>query len=249
MEEKKSFGASLEAFFAGKGFYIVLFLCMAVIGVSAWVMLTEKAADTEVNAVPDLTLSDPESYLPVGKTESEALDESALAAAAPESVPVREETAVPVQEVSVSEEPVQQTAAVSAPTFFIWPVSGEVENAYSMTALQYNRTMKDWRTHDGLDIAAELGAQVKATTAGSVAAVYADERYGTTVVIEHGAGLVSSYSNLAATPTVKVGDHVVVGQIIGSVGDTALCESAEVTHLHFAMALEGESVDPGDYLP
>ena len=39
MEEKKTFGQKLEKFFTGRGFYIVLFLCIAVIGVSAWVLL------------------------------------------------------------------------------------------------------------------------------------------------------------------------------------------------------------------
>ena len=39
MKGKKSFGSQLEAFFEGKGFYIVLFLCAAVIGVSAWVLM------------------------------------------------------------------------------------------------------------------------------------------------------------------------------------------------------------------
>lgn len=240
MEEKKSFGESLEAFFAGKGFYIVLFLCVAVIGVSAWVMLTENETDVEPENALDLTLSQPEDYLPTVKAEDALITETI-------STPTP--TPTPSQETEAVEEPAQPTMAVSAPSFFVWPVSGEVENDYSMTALQYNRTMQDWRTHDGLDIAAELGAQVKATTGGTVAAVYDDALYGTTVVIEHGAGLVSSYANLAVTPTVKVGDGVVAGQVIGSVGDTALCETGEVTHLHFAMALEGESVDPNEYLP
>jgi murein DD-endopeptidase MepM/ murein hydrolase activator NlpD len=48
---------------------------------------------------------------------------------------------------------------------------------------------------------------------------------------------------------VYVGDTVSVGEIIGSVGDTALCETNEVAHLHFAMSLDGAGVDPADYLP
>jgi murein DD-endopeptidase MepM/ murein hydrolase activator NlpD len=109
--------------------------------------------------------------------------------------------------------------------------------------------MQDWRTHDGVDIATELGAQVKALTNGTVSAIYDDDLYGTTIVIRHRGGLESVYCNLAATPTVSVGDQVVVGQVIGAVGDTALCETGEVCHLHFAMRRDGESVDPTDYLP
>ena len=256
MENKKSFGESLEAFFAGKGFYIVLFLCVAVIGVSTWVMLTENGTDVEQGAL-DMTLSESEDYVETGRTHNNVITEPTttpkpVSTPMPTPVPTPESKPESKPETKVDESPAQSVAAVqssSVPSFFIWPVSGEVENGYSMTALQYDRTMRDWRTHDGLDIAAELGAQVKSTSDGIVDAVLEDERYGTTVVISHGGGLVSSYANLAATPTVKAGDSVTVGQVIGAVGDTALCESGEVTHLHFSMALDGESVDPTEYLP
>ena len=84
---------------------------------------------------------------------------------------------------------------------------------------------------------------------GKVTEVYRDDLFGTTVVIAHSGGLTSQYSNLAATPTVAAGDSVTVGQVIGAVGDTALCETGEVCHLHFAMTKDGVSVDPDDYLP
>ena len=44
-DKKQPFFQRAEHFFAGKGFYIVLFLCVAVIGVSAWSMLTGKGAN------------------------------------------------------------------------------------------------------------------------------------------------------------------------------------------------------------
>ena len=83
MEEKKSFGESLEAFFAGKGFYIVLFLCVAVIGVSAWAMLTGKGTDVEDGAGNlDMTLaSDKETHLPSGNIAGgEAAEETGTTA-------------------------------------------------------------------------------------------------------------------------------------------------------------------------
>ena len=109
--------------------------------------------------------------------------------------------------------------------------------------------MRDWRTHNGLDLAAELGSSVRAVANGKVTEIRDDDRYGTTVVLTHPDGLVSVYANLAALPTVSEGQQVSVGQIIGAVGDTALCEAGEACHLHFAMTLDGASVDPGDYLP
>ena len=258
MDSKKPFETRVEEFFAGKGFYIVLFLCIAVIGVSAWSLLADAGK------------KDPE---PAGVTVAHMDDAvlPAIGAAGGGGTPISgavtgaegEDTTEPA--VKIPEDPVPAPAAetvVSAPEpaaaaavepvardYFIWPVAGTVENAYSMTALVFNRTMQDWRTHDGIDIAAELGAQVKACANGRVAEIREDDLYGTTVILSHRDGLVSVYSNLAATPAVAVGDNVGVGQVIGAVGDTALCEAGEVCHLHFAMSLDGESVDPGDYLP
>ncbi|MBR1497331.1 MAG: M23 family peptidase, partial [Oscillospiraceae bacterium] len=51
MQEKKPFGARMEAFFAGKGFYIVLLLCVSVIGVSVWSMLSGAAREKTEFAV------------------------------------------------------------------------------------------------------------------------------------------------------------------------------------------------------
>ena len=118
-----------------------------------------------------------------------------------------------------------------------------------MTERVYDMTMSDWRTHYGLDSESSLGTQVLAAADGTVTEVYADDLYGTTVVISHGGGIESVYSNLAELPTVEVGQSVSKGDTIGSVGTTALCEAGEVYHLHFAMRADGQSVDPGEYLP
>ena len=48
---------------------------------------------------------------------------------------------------------------------------------------------------------------------------------------------------------VKVGDELLAGDIIGGVGETALCETAQMPHVHFAMSLNDKSVDPHDYMP
>ena len=160
-------------------------------------------------------------------------------------VPAVTETVIP------AEAPAPAPAAVPAAErdYFIWPVGGTVDQPYSMDALTFNTTLRDWRTHDGVDIAAELGTQVKACANGTVAELRQDDLFGTTLILSHRDGLVTVYANLAELPVVSVGDRVSVGQVIGAVGDTALAEAGQVCHLHFAMALDGESVDPGDYLP
>ncbi len=57
------------------------------------------------------------------------------------------------------------------------------------------------------------------------------------------------YANLAAVPTVNVGDSVTAGSVIGSVGDTASFEGSEEPHLHLSMTINGETADPTEYLP
>ncbi len=253
MENKKGFGESLEAFFAGKGFYIVLFLCVAVIGVSAWVMLAGEGTVVEEKSGLDMSVSvanEMPEDIPVMKPQTTP---ASVMEEAPEQSVIEPEP--DFVETSVMEEPETFTETAkpenAAPVsdFFVWPVSGEIENPYSVTALIYSRTMRDWRTHEGIDIAAAMGTQVKAATGGIVTEVYDDELYGMTVVIDHGNGLSSRYSNLADIPTVAVGDAVDVGAVIGSIGDTALCETGEVTHLHFEMIKDGTSVDPTEYMP
>ena len=194
-------------FIEGKGFYIALVLCAAVIGVSAWSLL----ADT--------------------KTMDDERAHSAVLEVVPTPVVPVPETPQPAQDV------------------YLWPVDGAVTRAYAMTVLAYDETMADWRTHDGIDIAADYGAVVSAMVSGTVTQVYHDDRYGTTVVTERADGLRCTYANLESIPTVNVGDSVSAGDTIGSVGDSAGCESAQESHLHLSVSVSGQSVSPLDYLP
>jgi len=89
---------------------------------------------------------------------------------------------------------------------------------------------------------------VIAAAGGTVVSVRQDDLYGTVVELDHANGVHTIYANLASEPPVGEGDVVTMGQIIGSVGKTALAETNEVPHLHFAMTMDGISADPLDYL-
>ena len=230
MDSKKSFGKKLEHFIEGRGFYIVLVLCAAIIGVSAWSLLSgAETMDPNAgeNSTAVLSAVTPQPTLPE------------VTPVAPTQAPMETPEAVPEDE----------KAPTAVEASFVWPVEGEVIYPYSMTALMYDKTMADWRTHDGVDIAAEFGTPVSAMTSGTVTKVYYDDLYGTTVVIENGSGLQCVYSNLEEIPTVYVGDAVAAGDTIGSVGASAGCESAQESHLHLSTSVNGESVSPMEYLP
>ena len=117
-----------------------------------------------------------------------------------------------------------------------------------MEVLSYNPTTRDWRVHNGIDIAAEPGTEVCAAADGTVYTVYEDETMGTTVVIRHDGGYVTKYASLAAEVSVSAGQSVKAGDVIGTVGCTALLETAIGDHLHFSVTCDGESMDPNDFL-
>lgn len=235
-----SSGKKLEGFFTGKGFYIVLFLCAAVIGLSAWMMAAGNETMDDLNNIGSMSFEPSKVETVIIPPQSKTEDMS------PVMAPEIEVTApVIAEEDSVEAWSVEEVAA----PLWVWPVSGGLERPHDIESLSYDVTLRDWRTHDGVDIAAPLGATVSAACAGSVIAVEEDSLYGTVVSIEHADGFVSVYANLADMPTVAVGDWVEPGDIIGSVGSTALCEIGQATHLHFAMKQHGESVDPLEYMP
>ena len=238
-----SSGKRLEGFFTGKGFYIVLFLCAAVIGLSAWMMATgtETMEDLSVQGGISFDNSRVETIIIPPEANSDSL--SPVIAPAEKAEPV----IAPEEDISQvwSEEDI---SAVAAP-LYLWPVQGELERRHDLENLSYDVTLRDWRTHEGIDISAPLGSSVAAVCAGTVISITEDSLYGTVLSLDHGDGLVSVYANLAELPSVSEGDWVEAGSIIGSVGSTAICESGQGSHLHFAMSVYGESVDPLEYLP
>jgi len=239
----KSSGKGLEGFLMGKGFYIVLFLCAAVIGLSAWMMTAGNETMEDLAGI-DANLNDYRVETVLITPDVQAPKVEVMAIPEPTAEPVIEEIEEPVQPVWAEEEEVLPDMSVT-----VWPVEGELERLYDVDHLHYDVTMRDWRTHDGLDIQAPLGQTVCAAMPGVVRFVQDDGFYGTFVTVDHGDGTCAVYANLASMPAVSVGDWVQAGDVIGAVGTTALCEIGQGTHLHFAVYLDGESVDPLDYLP
>ena len=234
-------------FFEGTGAYIALFVVVTALAVAGyWTLIPHPADKPAVEQPMDTVVAAP-------AAEPEPV--SAPPAPDPEPViePVEEPPEMPEAEVVqgavelILPEPVE-TAAPVAPALVVDPLRGETVAAFSMDALQYSETMGDWRTHDGVDIAAEAGTPVCAASSGTVLDVRDDDLLGTTVVISHDGGIDTVYANLQAQPTVLVGDYVTAGQMIGAVGHTALAESAEPPHLHFGVIRDGEPTDPAAYL-
>ena len=218
----------VRSLLGGPGFYAVLALCIVAAGVGGYFL---------VPAVPDTEASAPAEDLP----EHEPVVETV-----PLEEPEEESEPAVMPEVTV---PLDDTPVVAEePQVVVSPLQGEVVAAFSVDQLQYNETLDDWRTHDGVDIAAAEGDAVLAACAGTVASVSDDPLMGTTVVLRHSDGYETTYANLQAEPAVETGDTVTAGQAIGAVGTTAVAESARGAHLHFSVTKDGEAVDPDTFL-
>lgn len=235
---------------SGTGLFAVLLLCLVAVGVSSWVLLLRNSRGTPAAQEAGAAASIPaeQSSAPVssaGAEEEYSEPEAAGHVVAPADIP-QETVEMPEEAETPASAGAQIPAA--APDLIVSPLSGEVISAFSMDQLQYSRTLEDWRTHNGIDIAASAGTNVLAACAGTVLSVSDDAMMGTTVVLSHSGGYQTVYANLQAKPTVSKGDAVSAGQILGAVGTTSIAESAEGPHLHFSVTKDGDVVDPQKFL-
>ncbi|MBS4025389.1 MAG: peptidoglycan DD-metalloendopeptidase family protein [Clostridia bacterium] len=122
-----------------------------------------------------------------------------------------------------------------------WPVNGRVTSGFGFRKSPFGGGRE---FHNGIDIAAPTGTQVKAAGKGMV--VFAGTRvgYGRTVIIDHGYGLKSLYAHNTSL-AVKAGQWVEANQVIARVGSTGRSTGP---HLHFTVELNGKAVNPFNYL-
>ena len=133
-------------------------------------------------------------------------------------------------------------ASSSAAPASTQPVSGRVLNSYSGDELVYNKTLGDWRTHNGIDYACAKDAAVQSPTAGTVVLAGSDGSWGPTVAIKDSAGRVWRLCGVAS-PAVKEGETVSAGQTLGKVGSVS-CECAEESHIHLEVKQDDSYLDP-----
>ena len=211
----------------GKGYYIALILCATAIGISGYMY-----------------------YRNANKTENQV-----QAAVSEDVAPQQQEENAPVIVIQPAQEDaveaIATAPAAAQPDTALktaMPVAGQTVAGYAMDCLSYNATTRDWRVHNGVDIAAEAGTEVCAAADGTVYTTFEDDSMGMTVVIRHNGGYTTCYSSLGPELKVGAGDSVKLGQAIGCVGSTALTESAMGDHVHFSVTYRDEAMDPADFL-
>ena len=137
----------------------------------------------------------------------------------------------------------------STEVIFALPVQGAtVGTGYTFW---YNSTLDRYNLHTGVDFKAPAGTSVTAAYGGRVESITDTLLEGGKVVIDHGNGLKSEYASIDVADSLRVGGSIERGDLIGTVSAAADAmgnEYNEGEHLHFAVTLDGESIDPVAYL-
>ena len=232
--------------FGGTGLYIALFLGVTALAVAGyWTLLPKNTADKDAENVSS-RVELPVQEEPVQMPEADFSEDDLIPPEPKEDLTVMDEATDVEDTIPAMESTVDVTP--EAPRLVVSPLVGEEVAAFSVDELKYNETLGDWRTHDGIDIAAEVGTQVLAACSGTVTQVIDDDLMGTSVTIAHDGGYETVYSNLQSVPTVSEGQEVSAGEVIGSVGCTSIAEFAVPAHLHFAVTKDGVPCDPKEFL-
>lgn len=165
----------------------------------------------------------------------------------PEVVETKPVQAAPVQTVKKQQEKQTEKPQETKEPEYVAPTDGKISVPFSKNPI-YSKTFDDYRSHLAIDIDAAKSTQVKAIADGKIEKIYTDPLYGITIEIKHNDKLVSRYCGLSTAELVKEGDSVKAGDVISGVGTTGAAEREQSPHLHLEIILDGENVDPMDYL-
>ncbi len=217
-------------FLRTKGIYVVVMTCVAAVGLAAALLIRPGGE------------GDPEEYEEPSGAVGQSEDETLTLLRTPVPTPSPTPTPIPT---------FTQAPKTSAPTekpLFSPPVRGEIIWGYAVDQLIYSRTLKQWMTHAGVDVASPKGTEVNAVFGGTVEDVYVDDMLGVCVSVSGANGLTALYANLAEEPPVVEGEKINAGAVVGCIGDTAVSECGDRSHVHFELTKDGASVDPTKYV-
>ncbi len=118
--------------------------------------------------------------------------------------------------------------------FLFPPVSGIVSAPFDIR-----------KEHYGIDIVAKADEPVKCVADGSVLMASWTQDSGYVIIVQHRNNLISVYKHNSALLK-KVGNFVSAGEIIAFIGNTG--ELTTGPHLHFELWMNGNPVDPEDFI-
>lgn len=207
------------------GFYLALFICVCLVAVGG-VWFTSKRVDN-LASNNELTNQENEDELQLIQGDKD------------DSIPTATESEQNLEKAKAKEK--AEAAKNESKLSF---VGNEIMREYSDKEPSYSKTLDVWEIHKALDVSANNGQEIKSLLNGTVADVFEDDQYGTSVKISYDNDISVIYSSLSKETLVKKDDKVKEGQVIGKAGNTSDIESEEDVHVHIEAYKGEELVDP-----
>jgi murein DD-endopeptidase MepM/ murein hydrolase activator NlpD len=226
---KQGFGEKVQDEKIRKSYILTaVAICLALIIITVCAVIANRSRDSEI---PEQKETE-KSTVKLDETEKPTESEKAT------------ETEKPTQKPSGG----STNVSTGLPSFTL-PVSGTLTNKHDPELQVFSPTMQDYRVHLGIDIQTAENAPVYAAADGTVSKIWVDTLMGYCVAVKHSGNCVTVYKNLAANlpEGIAEGTSVRSGQLIATVGNSAMVEVADEPHLHFEMTVSDLAVDPLEY--
>lgn len=231
---------SVKKMMAGRALYLALGICLlaaGAVGFSAVKNMTSPKVTVPQTTTEKTTyvnyerhvFTDPET------TPAQTPAEETAPVTEPVTEAVFDSGNVPLEESTARER--KETIVYSS------PLSLSIGRDYSRGVPVFSPTMKDYRTHNGVDFLGTAGDTVRPIAQGEVLSVTHDPLWGYSVTVDHGGGVVSKICGLSDRDLPEAGAYVHENAVIGRVGAIPV-ESEEAPHIHLEVRVDGKLADP-----
>lgn len=230
-------------FFKKEGFYIALFLCLCVVTTVATIAF-KRAKDTA-------KLENNKDNISVNVNDNKDAQSDAADANANKEIKNAErvENTKPTENDKKESQKSSAQVISNSEVNFKNPVKGVLARAYTTKPVKISDN--EMRTISGVDIKANLGAEVKAAADGVVEkAEQGDVDEGMTVIINHANGVKTKYCYLQPNVNVKAGDKVAAETVLGKIGNAPALFSKDKNEGYLNIQVfnaNNQEVDPMKY--
>lgn len=229
----KNIKDKLKQFLKKEGFYVGLLVVLCILATVAVASMNKTKDTNNTNKEFSLDTKDTSSQ----KNNAERVEQEKNSEVAQEEQSSQE----------VTDETIETSAEVQVQ--FVNPIDGKLAREYT-----YPKPIKisdnTYRNVKGIDIVATIGTPVKVAAQGVVEEIGEQADEGVFIVVDHGNGLKTKYSNLDKTIEIKKGDKVAADTVIGKVGETAKIFSNKLFGEHLNLQVidtNGKQVDPTQF--
>lgn len=121
-----------------------------------------------------------------------------------------------------------------------------ISKQYADNSLLYDNTTKIWCTHQAIDFGCEEGRSVSAVYSGVIEKIENSMMNGTVIYLKISDELTVAYKGLSSNVSVKEGEKVEKGRVLGTV-TSFLSEKADGVHLHLELLKSNKLINPTEY--